>query len=181
MENKIIICLCVIALAGCVSNSSNSNSINSDVIDTVSVNKKTDCAKCSYKEPREEIVNFFGKTLIINNYANTIQQIETIAADDEMLRIEHLENNRDVLYIGEIGFGINIYKGELSLLSSTTAEDPKVQQQVVAYMNNLYGAPEECEPYNYLWRVSGEDGYFTIVSRLRCLHTEEGGTVLFFY
>lgn len=40
MKDIIIICLCIIVLAGCVSNSSNSNSINSDVIDTVSVNKK---------------------------------------------------------------------------------------------------------------------------------------------
>lgn len=180
MKNKIIICLCVIALAGCVNNNSNSNSVNKDVADSVFVNKKTDCAKCSYKEPKEKRINFCGKVLIINDYANIIQQMETIAANDEMLRIEHLEYE-DVLYIGEVGFGIYIIDG-LSLLSSTIIDDPKVQQ-VVDYLNNLYGKPEAYDDI-YRWYIgkSEEDDYpGSMVARMRPLHTDEGGTVLFFY
>ena len=85
-----------------------------------------------------------------------------------------------VLSIGEVDFGVNIDGYGIHLITSTQPDDPKMKQ-VIEYLNSVYGEPEEDEPDNYLWRARANEVYQDgMVIRLRPLHSEDGGTVLFF-
>ncbi len=84
-----------------------------------------------------------------------------------------------VLSIGEVEFGVNIDGDGIRLITSTQPDDPNMKQ-VIDYLNSFYGEPEEDEPDNYWWRVGANKGYPNgKVIRLRPLHFEEGGTMLF--
>ena len=84
-----------------------------------------------------------------------------------------------VLSIGEVEFGVNIDGDGIRLITSTQPDDPNMKQ-VIDYLNSFYGEPEKDEPDNYHWGVGGNEDYLVgKVIRLRPLHSEEGGTVLF--
>lgn len=84
-----------------------------------------------------------------------------------------------VLSIGEVDFGVNIDDDDIRFITSTQPDDPKMKQ-VIVFLSSIYGEPEEDEPDNYLWRVGANEDYpDRTVIRLRPLHSEEGGTVLF--
>lgn len=85
-----------------------------------------------------------------------------------------------VLSIGEVEFGVNIDGDGIRLITSTQSDDHKMKQ-VIEYLSSIYGEPEEDEPDNYWWWVGTNEDYPDgMVIRLRPLHFEEGGTVLFF-
>lgn len=83
----------------------------------------------------------------------------------------------NVLVVGSMEFGINIKDGDITLISSTQVDDPKTNE-VVKYMNGIYGEGYEDDPDNYWWNSTGSNGK-TI--RMRPLHSDEGGTVIMFY
>lgn len=85
-----------------------------------------------------------------------------------------------VLSIGEVEFGVNIDGYGIRLITSTQPDNPKMKQ-VIDYLNGLFGEPKEDEPDCYCWRAGANGGCTDgMVIRLRPLHSEEGGTVLFF-
>jgi len=125
--------------------------------------------------PNNSPIFFFGKPVILDDSTHIMQQITEIVESDTMLSIDGRE-----LTVGKVEFGINFHSGFLSLLSSTQPDDPKMKE-VIEYLNSIYGTPEEDEPDNYWWYVGADEDYSgKLVARLRPLHSEEGGTVLFF-
>ena len=145
----VLIALCLVALVGC---NGEGSSRNAD-IDTIE--QKTGA------EYKNASVSFFGKTLIKN-----------IAEKETMLSVKG-----NVLVVGSMEFGINIKDGDITLISSTQVDDPKTNE-VVKYMNGIYGEGYEDDPDNYWWNSTGSNGK-TI--RMRPLHSDEGGTVIMFY
>ena len=114
-------------------------------------------------------ITFFGKTILIDDSVHIMQQIKTIAEEDDLLSIDG-----QVLTIGEAGFGINLHDDGVVLISSTQVDDPKVKI-VVNYLNSLYGTANETEPDNYWWNKEDYNGN-TI--RLRPLHSLQPKSLL---
>ncbi len=156
----VLIALCLVVLAGCNGEGSSRNAN----IDTVE------------QKPREEYnnasVSFFGETMAIGDSTHIMEQIKNIAEKDTMLSVKG-----NVLVVGSMEFGINIKDGDITLISSTQVDDPKVNE-VVKYMNSIYGEGYEDDPDNYWWNSTGSNGK-TI--RMRPLHSDEGGTIIMFY
>lgn len=121
-------------------------------------------------------VSFFGKPLHLVDAHYVMRQIKEIAEGDDRLSLDGC-----VLTIENVSFGINIHGCSLSLLSSVQVYDPKMGK-VIEYFNSLYGAAEADDSENYYWYV-GADGEYKgrLVARMRPLHSDEGGTVIFFY
>lgn len=156
-------------------NDSNQKQENEKVSQIDTVKTQEPVKKTSFKR---ETVHFFGYQLELGDSTQVMDQIKAIAKNDAMLSVDG-----NVLTICDVGFGIDIHTGSLSLLSSVTAEDPKIKP-IIEYISGLYGPAEEDEPNSYRWyvKISPDDDYYTtLVMRLRRLHTEEGGTVIFFY
>lgn len=125
--------------------------------------------------PNVSHISFFGKPVMLDDSTHIMQQITEIVENDTMLSIDGW-----VLKVGQVSFRMNIMDDGLSLNSSTQPDDPKMKQ-VIEYLNSIYGVPEEDEPDNYWWWVGTNEDYPDgMVIRLRPLHFEEGGTVLFF-
>ena len=125
---------------------------------------------------QKQNVPFFGGILVMYDSIYIMQQISEIAAKHNMLSVKD-----NVLTVGDVGFGINLRKNGVTLISSTQVDDPKVKR-VVEYINDFYGEGMEDEPDNYWWYADGSNDfvhYKTI--RLRPLHSDEGGTVIMFY
>ncbi len=160
MKQIIIIALGILTLVGC----NGKNNPNDTIVQKAGVENN----------PGENIVvhnndsvPFFGKTILMDDSTHIMQQIQAIAAEDDMLSVDGR-----VLTIGEVGFGINLHDDGVTLISSTQMDDPKVKA-VVNYLNHIYGTASEEEPDNYCWRNGN-----TI--RLRPLSSEKGGTVIMF-
>lgn len=156
----VLIALCLVALVGC---NGEGSSRNAD-IDTIE--QKTGA------EYKNASVSFFGKTLVMDDSTHIVEQIKNIAEKDTMLSVKG-----NVLVVGSMEFGINIKDGDITLISSTQVDDPKTNE-VVKYMNGIYGEGYEDDPDNYWWNSTGSNGK-TI--RMRPLHSDEGGTVIMFY
>lgn len=173
-------CIASFTLASC----GNSNQCNhrKDCLDTITAidsNHSQVINRCSMQdwgfEAEYDTISFFGEPVILDDSTHIMQQITEIVERDTMLSI-----TGRVLTVGQVGFGINIHSGYLSLLSSTQVDDPKIKE-VLEYLNSIYGAPEENEPDDYWWYVGADEDYpGRLVARMRPLHSEEGGTVLFF-
>ena len=120
-------------------------------------------------------VIFFGDTLIMDEPMHIKQQIEEIAAMDSVLSIDDC-----YLYVGDVGFEIVVCNSYvLELVSETHVDDPRMEQ-VVDYLNSLYGTTEETEPGNYWWRINGITGYLYNWVRLRPIPLDSEGTRLIF-
>ena len=123
------------------------------------------------------INSFFGKPVTINN--SLCEQIASIANQDEMLSYSD-----SIVQIGDVRWRINLGKNIIALMTSVQPDDPKMKQ-VVKYLNSIYGKPyEEDDEYSIKWSSSDDSlNVFrpgcTLV-HLRRVHSEEGGTFLFF-
>ena len=73
----------------------------------------------------------------------------------------------------------------IALMTSVQPDDPKMKQ-VVEYLNGIYGKPyqDDEDEYSIKWSSSGDSlDIFkpgSTLVHLRRVHTEEGGTFLFF-
>ena len=113
--------------------------------------------------------SFLGKSIIMNDLI--CEQISTIADQDTML------SYRDsIIQIGDVKWRINIMPEAIALMTSVQPDDSKMKE-VVKYLTNTYGKPydEDEDGFNIKWTSPGS----TIV-HLRRVHTDEGGTFLFF-
>jgi hypothetical protein len=122
------------------------------------------------------IDSFFGKHIVINN--SVYEQISTIAEQDKMLSYSD-----SIIQIGDVRWRVNLMPDGIALMTSVQPDDPKIKQ-VVKYLNSIYGRPydEYEDGYSIKWSSSGDTLNIlngTLV-HLRRVHTEEGGTFLFF-
>ena len=136
------------------------------------------CNLIVVKKSQTTIYSFLGKSITINN--SLYKQIASIAEQDNMLSY-----NDRIIQIGDVRWGINLMPNGIALLTSVQPDAPEMKQ-VIEYLNSIYGEPYDgedvysmkwCTPYDTLntYNTPG----CTLV-HLRRVHTEEGGTFLFF-
>ena len=168
MKKTVIIALFIIALSACGNGSQNQQENTVEELGVL-INSSELMAHVHGGE-----VSFFGKSLHLVDAHYVMRQIKEISECDDRLSVEGC-----VLTIKNVSFGINIHGCSLSLLSSVPVDDPEMGK-VVEYLNSLYGAAEVDDSENYYWYV-GADGEYKgrQVARLRPLHDDEGGTVIF--
>lgn len=124
------------------------------------------------------ISSFLGKPVIIND--SLFEQIASVANQDDMLSY-----NDSIIQIGDVRWKINLMSNSIALMTSVQPDDPKMKQ-VVKYLNGIYGKPydEYEDGYSIKWSSSGDSlDLFrpgSTLIHLRRVHTEEGGTFLFF-
>lgn len=120
-----------------------------------------------------KVVSFFGEKVVLDDSAHVMQQIKEIAAKNDMLSVEGY-----VLTVGDVRFGIKVHENFISLLSSVQIDDRKMKK-VRKYLNKIYGQMTDAGEDNYYWYASENDRYPGSI-RMRCSHSDEGGTVMFF-
>lgn len=89
-------------------------------------------------------------------------------------------SEKPLLTFGEVTFVVNIDEDNITLISSTSVDDPNVMP-IVNYLNSIFGEAQEDEPSNYWWSTDGHNNMFGSTIRLRPLHSEYGGTVIMVY
>ena len=121
------------------------------------------------------IYSFLGKPVIIND--SLCEQIASVANQDEMLSY-----NNSIVQIGDVRWRINLMPNSIALMTSVQPDDPKMKQ-VVEYLNSIYGKPYDGEDeFSIKWSSSGDslNKIGGTLVHLRRVHSEEGGTILFF-
>ena len=127
---------------------------------------------------RDTIYSFFGKPIIIND--SICEQISVMAERDKMLSY-----NDSIVQIGDVRWRVNLMPDGIALLTSVQPDDPKMKQ-VVKYLKSLYGKPYQEDEDGYSIKWSSSDDSIDIfrpgstLVHLRRVHSEEGGTFLFF-
>ena len=131
----------------------------------------------------DTICSFLGKPIILND--SVCEQIAVIAEQDKMLSYKD-----SILQIGDVRWRVNIEKTinigapfqSVVLMTSVQPDDSKMKQ-VVQYLNDIYGKPynEEEDGMRIKWSTSDNkyEAGCTLV-HLRRVHSDEGGTFLFF-
>lgn len=89
-------------------------------------------------------------------------------------------SEKPLLTFGEATFVVNVNEDNITLISSTSVDDPNVIP-IVNYLNDIYGEAQGDEPSNYWWSTDGHNNMFGSTIRLRPLHSEYGGTVIMVY
>ena len=123
------------------------------------------------------IHSFLGKPIVDNGMI--YEQIAAIAAQEEMLSYSD-----SILQIGEVRWRVNLDLPRIVLFTSTQPNDPEMEQ-VVKYLNRIYGKPYDGEDaFSIKWSSSGDSlnifkAGSTLV-HLRRVNSEEGGTFLMF-
>ena len=130
---------------------------------------------------QDTIFSFLGKPIVIND--KIYDQLSAIAAQDKMLSYSD-----SIIQIGDVRWRVNLMSGGIVLMTSVQPDDPKMKQ-VVKYLNRIYGKPyqdDEDEEDGYYIKWSSSDDPVDIfrpgstLVRLRRVHSDEGGTFLFF-
>lgn len=88
--------------------------------------------------------------------------------------------DRGNITICGVGFHVNTpEKGPMFLLSSVTAESDEIVP-VRELISKYHGESEYWEPYHYEWKSVSNKDYDILTSlRIRRIHSDEGGTVIF--
>lgn len=122
-----------------------------------------------------KVVSFFGETVVLDDSAHVMQQIKEIASKNDMLSVEGF-----VLTVGDVRFGINIreHSNFITLISSVQIDDRKMNK-VRKYLSKIYGQMTDAGEDFYYWYASENDSYPGSI-RMRRLHSDESGTVMFF-
>lgn len=131
-----------------------------------------------------DTIYFFGKPIVMDDRTSIHHQIRTIALSDSMLTYK-TDGDKQVLTVGEVGFGVNIHRdNSIVLISSTQIDDPRIIP-IVKYLNGLYGEAYENEDDNYQWQAykyQSNKRHNVQSIKLRPLRgSEEGGSVIIFY
>ena len=137
---------------------------------------------------QDTIYSFFGKPIVLND--SILNQISNIANQDNMLSYSD-----SIIQIGNISWRVNLQTEtdgtnlpviqQIVLFSSVQPDDQEMKK-VIDYLNGIYGKPYDIEDgvYNIKWSSSDDSlNIFTPGSTLvtlRRVHSEEGGTALFF-
>ena len=134
----------------------------------------------TYKVPESSasktIGSFMGNQIVINN--SVYEQISSITESDKMLSYSD-----SIIQIGDVKWGVNLMPDGIALVTSVQPDDPRMIK-VVKYLNSIYGKPYQDDDDGYSIKWSSSVDTLNIFSgtlvHLRRLHTEEGGTILFF-
>lgn len=142
------------------------------------INKELSSRKSNDVVAQDTISSFFGKPIVIND--KIYEQISAIAAQDKKLSYSD-----SVIQIGDVRWRINLMFDKIILMTSVLSDDPKMKQ-VVKYLTGIYGKPYEDneDGYDIKWSSSDDPTDIfrpnsTLVYLCR-VHSEEGGTFLFF-
>lgn len=140
------------------------------------INKELSNRKSNDVVAQDTISSFLGKPIVIND--KIYEQISAIAAQDKMLSYSD-----SIIQIGDVRWRINLMSDGIVLLTSVQPDDPKMQQ-VVKYLTGIYGKPYEEDDYDIKWSSSDNPSDIfrpgSTLIHLRRVHSEEGGTILFF-
>ena len=142
------------------------------------ISKELNNRKSNDVVAQDTVSSFFGKPIVIND--KIYEQISAIAAQDKMLSYSD-----SIIQIGDVRWRVNLMSGGIVLMTSVQPDDPKMKQ-VVKYLNRIYGKPYEDEEDGYDIKWSSSDDPVDIfrpgstLVRLRRVHSDEGGTFLFF-
>lgn len=140
------------------------------------INKELSNRKSNDVVAQDTISSFLGKPIVINN--KIYEQISAIAAQDKMLSYSD-----SIIQIGDVRWRINLMSDGIVLLTSVQPDDPKMKQ-VVKYLIGIYGKPYEEDGYDIKWSSSDDPVDIfrpgSTLVRLRRVHSDEGGTFLFF-
>ncbi len=141
--------------------------------------RKEKCREKFKTVPSDTIYSFMGKTIVLNN--KICEQISAIAKQDEMLSYSD-----SIIYIGKVRWHINLQHPETGIMLYSYVEpDMPQMKNVIRYLNSIYGEPyeDETDGYDVKWSSSDPNdifnGRYTLV-HMRRVHSEEGGTLLFF-
>ena len=127
---------------------------------------------------QDTISSFLGKPIVIND--KIYDQISAIANQDK-----NLSYSDNIIQIVDVRWRVNLMSGGIVLMTSVQPNNPKMKQ-VVKYLNSIYGKPYEDEEDGYDIKWSSSDDPLNIfrhgstLVHLRRVHSEEGGTFLFF-
>ena len=145
------------------------------------INKELSNRKSNDVVAQDTIFSFLGKPIVIND--KIYEQISAIAAQDKMLSYSD-----SIIQIGDVRWRVNLMSGGIVLMTSVQPDDPKMKQ-VVKYLNRIYGKPyqddeDEEDGYDIKWSSSDDPVDIfrpgSTLVRLRRVHSDEGGTFLFF-
>jgi hypothetical protein len=140
------------------------------------INKELSNRKSNDVVAQDTISSFWGKPIVIND--KIYEQISAIAAQDKMLSYSD-----SIIQIGDVRWRINLMSDGIVLLTSVQPDDPKMKQ-VVKYLTGIYGKPYEEDDYDIKWSSSDNPSDIfrpgSTLIHLRRVHSEEGGTILFF-
>jgi len=142
------------------------------------INKELSNRKSNDAIAQDTVSSFLGKPIVIND--KIYEQISAIAAHDKMLSYSD-----SIIQIGNVRWRVNLKSDNIVLMTSVQPDDPKMKQ-VVKYLSDIYGKPYEDEEDGYDIKWSSSDNPSDIfrpgstLVHLRRVHTEEGGTFLFF-
>ena len=134
--------------------------------------------KIDNSTPKDKIVSFLGKPIVIND--SVCEQISAIADHDKMLSYSD-----SIIQIGDVRWRVNLHLPTIVLFTSVQPDDPKMKQ-VVKYLNRIYGKPydDEEDGFNIKWSSSDDslDKFrpCSTIILLRRVYSEEGGTFLIF-
>ena len=125
------------------------------------------------------IREYFARVKLFLDLMTNKEQIAAIAAQEEMLSYSD-----SILQIGEVRWRVNLDLPKIVLFTSAQPDNPKMEQ-VVKYLNRIYGKPYDGEDtFSMKWSSSGDSlnifkAGSTLV-HLRRVSSEEGGTFLMF-
>jgi hypothetical protein len=145
------------------------------------INKELSNRKSNDVVAQDTISSFLGKPIVIND--KIYDQLSAIAAQDKMLSYSD-----SIIQIGDVRWRVNLMSGGIVLMTSVQPDDPKMKQ-VVKYLNRIYGKPyqddeDEEDGYDIKWSSSDDPVDIfrpgSTLVRLRRVHSDEGGTFLFF-
>ena len=127
---------------------------------------------------QDTISSFLGKPIVIND--KIYEQMSVVAAQDK-----ELSYSDSIIQILNVRWRVNLKPNNIVLMTSVQPDNPKMKQ-VVKYLNSIYGKPYEDEEDGYDIKWSSSDDPLNIfrpgstLVHLRRIHSEEGGTFLFF-
>jgi hypothetical protein len=127
---------------------------------------------------QDTISSFLGKPIVIND--KIYEQMSVVAAQDK-----ELSYSDSIIQILNVRWRVNLKPNNIVLMTSVQPDNPKMKQ-VVKYLNSIYGKPYEDEEDGYDIKWSSSDDPLNIfrpgstLVHLRRVHSEEGGTFLFF-
>ena len=140
------------------------------------INKELSNRKSNDVVAQDTISSFLGKPIVIND--KIYEQISAIAAQDKMLSYSD-----SIIQIGNVRWCVSLMSNNIVLMTSVQPDDSKMKQ-VVKYLTGIYGKPYEEDDYDIKWSSSDNPSDIfrpgSTLIHLRRVHSEEGGTILFF-
>ena len=180
MKQLIIIVVCAIILHSC------GGTVRSTDYSVDSVMSLDSIENCEIKTSQEwgnnrilDTISFFGKSIAMDDWTGILHQTQRIAADDDMLTYETGFHSR-LLTIGKVKFNINVDGCGIELLSDLGPKDVKMQD-VINYLNKIYGKGHEEQPDNYRWCMEEDrNNHIRKCGQVRLEPIKDGGTMVRF-